>query len=669
MLRDLPRDQRRPRSARPNFEPLEGRALLAALMVTNTLDSGAGSLRQALLDATSTAAASTISFAIPGPGVHTISPGSNLPNINEPVTIDGTTQPGYAGTPVVAIDGAAGTVSIGLDFMQGSSASVVKGLAIDRFGYAGIFVQGPRVTIQSNSLGLDPAGLAGGTSGSGIVIDDNINATGDAGSVISGNVIAANGDGIVLGPAFNATISNNFIGTDATGRADVGNVRNGIVAQSLTAGVAISGNTIADNGERVIVDQSGGGLTLANNTLANNGTRYVNLAVVASSTALATATGQTIATSYTVTNTGPATATNVRLGLVSQDSQFFVSPAGLVPSPVLRFTGGSASQGTATTGYLAQSVQAALGTLAPGASATVTVTARVIGSGKDSIDAVVSSDNPTTAPPGSVASTAVTATGTADLAVVASPPPPARVGAPETFTFVVTNHDPTYSTDALFALQVQAPIFYPGIGSAPGSARTGALVCQGTVATAAAGSFDIQFYTGDLGTLPPGASAVVTAVVIPPVGGVVSAILYAYSASDVDPNPTNNLAYAAAQAAGAAPASSSPILIGADAVTSSATGPITSIQVNFQGPLNASTAQNVGNYSLTTTGSSARIKIASASYSVTTLGFSVVTLRLARPQPRSGAPLQLVVNGPGSPGLTGVNSSARLPLGTLTIPR
>ena len=62
--------------------------------MTNTDDSGPGSLRQAILDAEAAAGADTIAFAIPGAGVHTITPLTLLPIISQPVTIDGYTQPG-----------------------------------------------------------------------------------------------------------------------------------------------------------------------------------------------------------------------------------------------------------------------------------------------------------------------------------------------------------------------------------------------------------------------------------------------------------------------------------------------------------------------------------------------------------------------------------------------
>ncbi|MDQ3754414.1 MAG: hypothetical protein M3371_06750 [Acidobacteriota bacterium] len=70
-------------------------AQTATIVVTNTNDSGAGSLRQAILDANATAGTQTIAFNIPGSGVQTISPLSALPTITDAVVIDGTTQPRF----------------------------------------------------------------------------------------------------------------------------------------------------------------------------------------------------------------------------------------------------------------------------------------------------------------------------------------------------------------------------------------------------------------------------------------------------------------------------------------------------------------------------------------------------------------------------------------------
>ncbi|MCH7549793.1 MAG: hypothetical protein IH969_09710, partial [Candidatus Krumholzibacteriota bacterium] len=74
-------------------------------IVTNTADDGPGSLRAAMLAANTFEDRNRIEFNIPGPGPHTITPLTPLPLIPWPVVIDATTQPGYAGAPVVAISG------------------------------------------------------------------------------------------------------------------------------------------------------------------------------------------------------------------------------------------------------------------------------------------------------------------------------------------------------------------------------------------------------------------------------------------------------------------------------------------------------------------------------------------------------------------------------------
>ena len=79
--------------------------LLGAIQVTTTADSGAGSLRAAILAANGTPALDVIQFAIPGSGIKTISPATPLPGLTTAITIDGTTQSGYAGSPVIELDG------------------------------------------------------------------------------------------------------------------------------------------------------------------------------------------------------------------------------------------------------------------------------------------------------------------------------------------------------------------------------------------------------------------------------------------------------------------------------------------------------------------------------------------------------------------------------------
>ena len=87
------------------FESLEDRRLLATFAVLNTLDSGPGSLREAMIAANSTPGADQIEFAIASAAPHTINLASPLPVITEQVSIDATTQPGYTGVPIVELNG------------------------------------------------------------------------------------------------------------------------------------------------------------------------------------------------------------------------------------------------------------------------------------------------------------------------------------------------------------------------------------------------------------------------------------------------------------------------------------------------------------------------------------------------------------------------------------
>ena len=76
--------------------------------VTNTNDSGGGSFRQAIIDSNGSGTGlNTITFAILPAGVQTISLLSALPTVTHPVVIDGTTEPGFAGTPIIVLNGSA----------------------------------------------------------------------------------------------------------------------------------------------------------------------------------------------------------------------------------------------------------------------------------------------------------------------------------------------------------------------------------------------------------------------------------------------------------------------------------------------------------------------------------------------------------------------------------
>ena len=192
--------------------------------VTNTADGGAGSLRQAILDANANPGADVIVFAIPGAGVQTISPASALPAISDPLTIDATTQPGYAGSPLIELDGAgAGQGVAGLDVAGGSST--VRGLAIGRFTLYGILLEtGGANVVEGCYIGVDPTGILDRGDGlAGISITG-----GSSGNRIGGttaaqrNVLAGSAVGVIVeGTGKSNVIEGNYIGTDASGTASL----------------------------------------------------------------------------------------------------------------------------------------------------------------------------------------------------------------------------------------------------------------------------------------------------------------------------------------------------------------------------------------------------------------------------------------------------------------
>jgi hypothetical protein len=227
------------RRFRPLVEPLEDRRLLATFTVANLHDAGAGSLRQALLDANSTGGADVIRFQVTGTIRLT---SAALPAVTDAVTIDGTTAPGFAGTPRVEVD-ADGFG--GLCFIDGSAGSALRSLGLVNAGGDGVVLGAGNVTVVGNYIGLrldgkSPAGNGGNgltvlASSTSDVIGGPGAATGDPSNVISGN----QGNGLVLDGCANNLVTNNYIGTDAGGTKAVPNGGNGIL---LTEGA--SANTL-----------------------------------------------------------------------------------------------------------------------------------------------------------------------------------------------------------------------------------------------------------------------------------------------------------------------------------------------------------------------------------------------------------------------------------------
>jgi len=208
------------------------RASAAIYSVTNTNNSGSGSLRQAILDANGNAGADTITFSI-GTGVQILSPNPPLPPIDGSVLLDGRSQPGFVNVPIIRIDGQnAGSGADGLTLADGSDASSIRGLMITRFSHDGIVIQSgaDNVTVVGNWLGTNGSGATSmGNANDGIEVFSANNRIGDVGTN-DRNVIVNNGNEGINVAGSSATdneIFNNYIGlepdgTNGTGNGDVG---------------------------------------------------------------------------------------------------------------------------------------------------------------------------------------------------------------------------------------------------------------------------------------------------------------------------------------------------------------------------------------------------------------------------------------------------------------
>ena len=179
--------------------------------------------------------------------------GTGLPPITDPVSIDGTTQPGWLGPPVIRVDNAATTTpSNGLELDAGAAGTALHGtgstitaLALTRFGSpfkSGILVGADYATITGSYVGTDNNGddLLGNATG--ITVDaSNVTVGGTTQSdrnVVSGNHTAgielAGGSGIVL--------AGNYVGSGPGGLTGLTNDGDGIRVDAGVSSPTIGGD-------------------------------------------------------------------------------------------------------------------------------------------------------------------------------------------------------------------------------------------------------------------------------------------------------------------------------------------------------------------------------------------------------------------------------------------
>jgi len=230
-----------------------------ATTVTNTDDSGPGSLREAILASNAAAGPNEILFDLPA-GVQTIQLQSALPAITSPVTINALGDQACASmppTPQVELDGtAAGDGADGFKIQPSASGTRIIGFYINRFSQDGVEISASDSVLACSIIGLDQAGNALGNAEQGVLLTGSNNIVGHfdgfAGNVVSDNI---NGVFVFQATAIGNIARGNFIGTDSTGTQDRGNDDKGLFVGFDAAGTIIGG---IDSVDRNMISGNGG---------------------------------------------------------------------------------------------------------------------------------------------------------------------------------------------------------------------------------------------------------------------------------------------------------------------------------------------------------------------------------------------------------------------------
>jgi parallel beta-helix repeat protein len=266
------------------LEPLEGRTMMSGSVlltqipivnritsqtftVTTTADNNSnsnptvGSLRWAIekVDQDSSTF-DYINFAI-GSGRQTIAPKLALPTITREVSLDATTQPGYAGSPLIEIDGRnVAPGSVGLEIT--GSYSTIKGLSVDNFATGIEVLSATGDVIQSNLIGSEASGY-NSTVGTGIVVQSS------SGITVEGNTVdSPDDDGIDVNSSSSCTIGGIYSWDANT----INNAQeeNGIALKQWSSSNNVTGNNITGAAFGVWIDNSSEYNTVGGNYISQS---------------------------------------------------------------------------------------------------------------------------------------------------------------------------------------------------------------------------------------------------------------------------------------------------------------------------------------------------------------------------------------------------------------
>jgi len=311
---------------------ITGNTTITVNSTTNTLRDGLCSFQEAVQAANTSAAVdacpagtpganNTIAFNIPGSGIHTITV-TSVTEILKSLTIDGSTQPGYAGVPLIQITGVVEDLMV---FRGDANGSYLKDLMLTNTNSGGLLDGATALFYSDNNhiignyfntdgvtvLGTHGAGLLLSETSENNVIGGSTAATRNifggqtgiylqdsSGNLVEGNYFGVQPDGNeALGglPANgNAILIFNVI-ANATGNTIRGNVITGFLAgihllqgananmvQGNHVGVGADGSTVRGNGIGVLVNGAPnntiGGTTMADrNVISGNSNTNITL--------------------------------------------------------------------------------------------------------------------------------------------------------------------------------------------------------------------------------------------------------------------------------------------------------------------------------------------------------------------------------------------------------